>query len=173
VEGAGGLGHLLAQELAAAGERVLDVQPELAARVRLLAVGAVNKNDPNDARPVAVAALRSPSRLPVRPDDHAAVLTIWAKRYRDLSRTRDQVACRLHAVLCDLVPGGVSKEIHAAHAAQILEETEPSGAVQQARIELAEERPSQYGQPRVGDTSCITVTSLESQADSSANDHRE
>jgi transposase len=50
VEGAGGLGHLLAQELVAAGELVLDVQPKLAARVRLLAAGAVNKNDPNDAR---------------------------------------------------------------------------------------------------------------------------
>jgi transposase len=37
VEGAGGLGHLLAQQLVAAGERVLDVQPKLAARVRLLA----------------------------------------------------------------------------------------------------------------------------------------
>jgi transposase len=48
VEGAAGLGHLLAQELVAAGERVLDVQPELAARVRLLAAGAVNKNDPDD-----------------------------------------------------------------------------------------------------------------------------
>ena len=59
VEGAGGLGHLLAQQLVAAGERVLDVQPKLAARVRLLAAGAVNKNDPNDARSVAIAALRS------------------------------------------------------------------------------------------------------------------
>ena len=39
VEGAGGLGHLLARQLAAAGERVLDVQPKLAARVRLLAAG--------------------------------------------------------------------------------------------------------------------------------------
>ena len=39
VEGAGGLGHLLAQQLVAAGERVLDVQPKLAARVRLLATG--------------------------------------------------------------------------------------------------------------------------------------
>ena len=29
VEGAGGLGHLLAQQLVAAGERVLDVQPKL------------------------------------------------------------------------------------------------------------------------------------------------
>ena len=32
-----------------AGERVLDVQPKLGARVRLLATGNVNKNDPNDA----------------------------------------------------------------------------------------------------------------------------
>ncbi len=139
VEGAGGLGHLLAQELVAAGEQVLDVQPKLAARVRLLATGAVNKNDPNDARSVAIAALRSPSSLPVRPDDHAAVLKIWAKRHRDLSRTRNQVACRLHAALCELVPGGVSKEIYAAHAAAILEEAEPCGAVAQARAELAAE----------------------------------
>ena len=139
VEGAGGLGHLLAQELVAAGERVLDVQPKLAARVRLLATGAVNKNDPDDARSVAVAALRSPSCLPVRPDDHAAVLKIWAKRHRDLSRTRNQVACRLHAAVCELVPGGVSKEIYAAAATQILEAAEPRDAVQQARLELAEE----------------------------------
>ena len=139
VEGAGGLGHLLAQELVAAGERVLDVQPKLAARVRLLASGAVNKNDPNDARSVAITALRSPSCLPVRPDDHAAVLKIWAKRHRDLSRTRNQVACRLHAALCELIPGGVSKEIYAAHAAAILEEAEPRDAVQQARAELAAE----------------------------------
>ena len=45
VEGAAGLGHLLAQQLVAAGERVLDVQPKLGARVRLLAAGDVNKND--------------------------------------------------------------------------------------------------------------------------------
>ena len=40
IEGAGGLGYLLAQQLVAAGERVVDVQPKLAARVRLLATGA-------------------------------------------------------------------------------------------------------------------------------------
>ena len=39
--GAGGLGYLLARQLPAAGERVLDVQPKLAARVRLLAAGEV------------------------------------------------------------------------------------------------------------------------------------
>jgi hypothetical protein len=38
---------------------VLDVPPKLAARVRLLETGDVNKNDPNDARSVKVAALRS------------------------------------------------------------------------------------------------------------------
>src|SRR6266436_7521514 len=122
-----GTHNLLAQELAAAGEQVLDVQPKLAARVRLLATGAVNKNDPNDARSVAIAALRSPSCLPVRPDDHAAVLKIWAKRHRDLSRARTQVACRLHAVLCELVPGGIAQEITAPRATQFLEQIELSG----------------------------------------------
>jgi D-arabinose 1-dehydrogenase-like Zn-dependent alcohol dehydrogenase len=43
VQGAGGLGHLLAQQLVAAGELVLDVQPKLGARVRLLATGDSNK----------------------------------------------------------------------------------------------------------------------------------
>jgi transposase len=137
VEGAGGLGHLLAQQLVAAGERVLDVQPKLAARVRLLAAGDVNKNDPNDARSVAVAALRSAACPLVRADDHAAVLKIWAKRHRDLSRARNQVVCRLHAVLCELIPGGVSKRISAAAAARVLQQAEPSGAVQAARHELA------------------------------------
>jgi len=47
IEGAGGLGYLLAQQLVAAGETVLDVQPKLGSRVRLLATGNVNKNDPN------------------------------------------------------------------------------------------------------------------------------
>jgi transposase len=139
VEGAGGLGHLLSQQLVAAGEQVLDVPPKLAARVRLLASGNVNKNDPNDARSVAVAALRSPACLPVRAEDHTAVLKVWAKRHRDLSRARNQVVCRLHAVLCDLVPGGVSKRITAGQAARILDQVQPRGAAGAARWILAEQ----------------------------------
>ena len=137
IEGAGGLGHLLSQQLVAAGERVLDVQPKLGARVRLLATGDTNKNDPNDARSVAIAALGSPSRQEVTADDHAAVLKVWSKRHRDLGRTRTQVACRLHAVLCELIPGGVSKEITAGHAAQVLEAITPGRAVEATRCELA------------------------------------
>jgi hypothetical protein len=113
--------------------------PKLAARVRLLASGNVNKNDPNDARPVAVAALRPGACLPARPDDHASVLKIWAKRHRDLSRARNQVVCRMHAVLCDLVPGGVSKSITAGQAARILEQVQPRGAAGAARWILAEQ----------------------------------
>jgi transposase len=139
VEGAGGLGHLLAQQLLSAGERVLDVPPKLAARVRLLATGNINKNDPNDARSVAVAALRSAEVREVRRDDHAAVLKVWSKRYRDLGRARTQVACRLHQVLCELVPGGVPGEITAGQAGQVLASITPAGAVEAARWELAAE----------------------------------
>ncbi len=65
------------------------------------------ENDPNDARAVAIAALRSSTQQEVRADDHAAVLKVWAKRYRDLGRGRTQTACRLHAALCELDPGGM------------------------------------------------------------------
>ena len=137
VEGACGLGRLLAQQLVAAGERVLDVPPKLASRVRLLQAGDTNKNDPNDALSVAVAALRSTASREVAAEDHAAVLKVWSKRHRDLARSRNQVACRLHAVLCDLLAGGVSKEITAAHAARILGQVTPSGPVAAARRDLA------------------------------------
>jgi transposase len=134
--GARGLGYLLAQQLLSAGERVLDVQPKLGARVRLLAAGDMNKNDPNDARPVAVAALRSPC-AEVRADDHAAVVKVWSKRYHDLGRSRTQAACRLHAVLCELIPGGVSKRLSAPGAERILASLTPADAVAAARCELA------------------------------------
>jgi transposase len=139
VEGSRGMGYLLAQQLVAAGERVLDVQPKLGARVRLLAAGDTNKNDPNDARSVGIAALRSPSVSEVRADDHAAVLKVWSKRRRDLGRNRTQVACRLHAVLCELLPGGVSRRITAGQAAQILQSVTPSDAIAAARCELVAE----------------------------------
>src|SRR5260370_8889971 len=139
VEGAGGVGHLLAQQLLAAGERVLDVPPKLAARVRLLAAGNTGKNDPGDARSVAVAALRSAGVREARRDDHAAVLKIWSKRYGDLGRARTQVACRRHQVLCELIPGGVPGEITAGQAGRILETITPAGTVEAARWELAAE----------------------------------
>ena len=139
IEGARGLGRLLAQQLIGAGERVVDVQPKLAARVRLLNTGQVNKNDPNDARSVAVAALRTHAAVEVVEEDATSVMKLWSRRYHDLGSLRTQLVCRLHAVLCDLVPGGFARRISAAQAIQVLDTITARGAVASAKLELAHE----------------------------------
>lgn len=79
-----GLGYLLAQQLIAAGERVVDIAPKRAARVRLLDSGQINKTDDNDARSIAIAALRARALPPLTVEDHASVMRVWSRRYRDL-----------------------------------------------------------------------------------------
>jgi transposase len=74
VESASGLGALLAQQLVAVGETVLDVPPTLSARVRLLDAGCTDKTDPHDARAAAIVALRHSRLRRVTPVDHTAVL---------------------------------------------------------------------------------------------------
>jgi transposase len=137
IEGAAGLGLLLAQQLVAAGENVVDVQPKLAARVRLLNTGQVNKNDPNDARSVAVAALRGHELPLVHSEGQAAVMRVWVRRRRDIARTRNRVANRLHTLLCELVPGGFAGEISAPQAIAVLNTIHPELAADTARHELA------------------------------------
>jgi transposase len=105
--------------------------------VRLLDSQSVNKNDPHDARSVAIAALRSRAPVEVRAEDHSAVAKLWSKRQRDLARARNKVACRLHSLLCELVAGGVPDEIYATKAAKLLASVQPDGAVACARVELA------------------------------------
>jgi hypothetical protein len=97
IESAGGLGYLLAQQLVDAGEHVLDVPATLASRVRVLGTGESDKNDPNDARSVAVAALRSPGLRSVQAANHADVLRLLAKRNKDIGSLRTKLVCRLHA----------------------------------------------------------------------------
>jgi transposase len=66
-------------------------------------------------------------------------MKLWAKRHRDLGRTRTQLVCRLHAVLCELVPGGgISKEITVGKAERALATVDPLGAVAAARVDLAQ-----------------------------------
>ncbi|HKC28889.1 MAG TPA: transposase, partial [Jatrophihabitans sp.] len=136
IEGARGLGRLLAQQLVAGGEQVVDVQPKLAARVRLLNTGQVNKNDPNDARSVAIAALRAHVTAEIVAEDETAVMKMWARRYRDLGGLWTQTVCRLHAVLCDLVPGGFARRISVPQAIQLLASIEPRTPADAARLEL-------------------------------------
>jgi transposase len=137
IESAGGLGYLLGQQLVAAGEQVVDVPATLAARVRVLGSGRSNKNDSNDALSVAIAALRAPRLAPVGRRDHSGVLRLYAKRNSDLGRARNLTACRLHALLAELVAGGIPKEINARSAQRLLDSVTPGSPVEQARHALA------------------------------------
>jgi transposase len=139
VESAGGLGYLLSQQLLGAGERVLDVPAILASRVRLLGTGRSNKNDPNDALSVAIAALRSPGLRSVDPANHREVLRLLGKRNHEIGRLRNIVVSRLHAALASLSPGGISKELNASDAVRLLGGFDPVTPVEQTRYDLAME----------------------------------
>jgi transposase len=99
----------------------------------------VNKIDPHDARSLAVGALRLRAPVEVRIEDHLAAAKLWWKRQRDLAQARDKVACRLHSLRCELVPGEVPDEICATKAARLLASFRPDRAVAADRVELAGE----------------------------------
>jgi transposase len=139
VESARGLGYLVAQQLVAAGERVIDVPAMMASRVRLLGSGKSQKTDPNDARSVAIAALRHPGLTLVGRDDHARVLGLLAKRHRDVARLKNKVACRLHALLMELAPGGLASEMTVNKAISLLEQVDVTDEVTRQRVVIATE----------------------------------
>jgi len=139
IESAGGLGYLLGQQLVGAGENVVDVPATLSSRVRVLATGRSNKNDPNDAYAVAIAALRAPALAAVRSEDHVSVLRMLAKAHLDTSRAKNRAACRLHAIVADLVAGGIGNEVVVSQAETLLASVEASSVVQRQRLELASE----------------------------------
>lgn len=121
IESAAGLGRLLAQQLIAAGEHVVDVPPTLTARVRLLGPSKGSKNDPNDAYATAIAGLRHCGLRTVTRDDHTVILRLLADRHHDLVAYRTQAACRLHVMLRELAAGGAPIRISAAHGTEFLD----------------------------------------------------
>jgi transposase len=137
VESADGLGKLLSQQLLAAGEHVVDVPPTLSARVRLLGSAKAGKNDGNDALSTAIAGLRHCGLRAVRGDDHSTVLRMLVGRYDDLVSLRTQAACRLHAVLRELVAGGAPRRLSAERAAKLLRSVRPDDVVGLERKQLA------------------------------------
>ncbi len=137
IEGADGMGYLLAQQLVATGEHVLNVPATLAARTRLLGSGRTSKSDPNDALSVAVTALRSTGLRQVQPVGHSEVLRLLAKRNKDLGDHRTRLVCRMHALLLELDPGGISKEINASDVDRFLAEVDPTTPAAQLRFDLA------------------------------------
>jgi transposase len=139
VESADGLGYLIGRQLVAAGETVFDVPPMLASRVRLLGSGRSQKNDPNDARSVAIAALRSDRLRVVEPDDHVTVLRLLVKRHRDMARLRNRHCSRLHALLLELVAGGIGTKISVTNASGLLDSIVAGDETARYRILVARE----------------------------------
>ena len=137
VEGATGTGALLAQQLVAAGEHVVDVPPTLSARVRLLDSGRSDKTDSHDARSAAVVALRHQSLRQVQAQDHLAVLRLLAKRHHDLIAARTRAVCRLHTTLCHLAEGHFPQRMTTSQGAAILAGIRPRDAVSIERKALA------------------------------------
>jgi transposase len=139
VENAGGLGRHLAVRLAAAGESVVDVAPKLSARVRVLSTGNARKNDGLDALATALAASRNERLAAVDPEAASEVLRLLSERREDLVAERTRALNRLHALLRDLLPGGVAGTLSADRAARILGGIRPRGASARLRRRLASE----------------------------------
>jgi transposase len=137
VEGAYGLGRPIAQQLAAAGESVLDVPATLAARARLLSVGGGRKTDAADAASVAQAALHCARLRTVTAEDQTTILRLLAERRDDLTGERTRILNRLHGLLRDLIPGGAPTNLSAAKAAVLLRGVRPATATAACRRELA------------------------------------
>ncbi|MFN7149479.1 MAG: IS110 family transposase [Microthrixaceae bacterium] len=139
IEGADGMGYLLAQQLVASGEHVVNVPATLAARTRVLGSGRSSKTDPNDALSVAVTALRTDGLRQVRAVGHSEVLRLLAKRNLDIGDHRTRVVCRMHALLAELAGGGIAKEINASDVDAFLANITPATPAEQVRYDLAVE----------------------------------
>ena len=139
VEGATGHGALLSQQLVGAGETVLDVPAALSARARLLDSGHKDKTDPYDARSAAIVALRNRNLRSVVLEDHRQIMRLLARRHHQLIAARTRAICRLHAVLCEIVEGGLSKNLSAKRAASELRKVHPSDAIGIERKRIAVE----------------------------------
>jgi transposase len=127
LENAGGLGRHLAGRLAASGESVVDVPPKLSARVRVLSSGNGRKNDGVDALAIALAASRNERLAAVDPEADSEILRLLSERREDLVAERTRALNRLHGLLRDLLPGGVTGTLSAHRAARILRGIRPKG----------------------------------------------
>jgi transposase len=139
VEGAEGLGRGVAQGLASAGEQVVDVPAQLAARARLLNSGHARKTDALDAASVAAVAVHHPRLRLVRAEGHSVGLRLLSDRRDDLAEERTRTANRLHALLRDLIAGGAKRNLTATHAAGLLRTVHPLTPADQHRKSLAQD----------------------------------
>jgi transposase len=125
--------------LAGSGESVVDVPPKLSARVRVLSTGNARKNDELDALATAMAASRNERLAEVDAEAASEAMRLLSERREDLVAERTRALNRLHALLRDLLPGGVAGKLSAERAARILRSIRPKGASARLRRQLASE----------------------------------
>ena len=157
VEGAAGIGRPVAQRLAMAGEKVVDVPPKLSSKARVLSTGNARKNDRLDATFTAQAALKNERPAPVLSEDgddaHVEVLRLLTERREDLVAERTRALNRLHVLLRDLLSDTVSKQLSADVASRLLRRVRPRDEPARTRKQLASEvecvtfAPSTGGSP--------------------------
>ena len=130
IESAGGLGYLLAQQLLAAGEHGRRHPGDAGVAGAAVGHGPLGQERP-ERRPLGrdrgAAGAASWSRCGSRTTP--SVLRLLSRRHTQLGWSYNKTACRLHALVADLVPGGISKEVVVSQARSLLAEHPPVGAV--------------------------------------------
>ena len=131
------MGRLLAQQLVARGQRVVDVPPSLSTRVRVLSGRSGRKSDAHDATAVALAALHNPALASVQVEDPSRGMRLLWDRRHQLTAARTQAVTRLHGLLAELVEGGADKQLSTSTAAVLLRRIHPTTDVDVIRKDLA------------------------------------
>ncbi len=139
VDNANGLGRLLAQQLVAHGETVVDVPATLAARARKLSGHSARKTDEFDARSVAIAAGHNRGLRHVVVENVTAVVGLLVDRRWQLVSQRQRATCQLHALLAELVPAGANVHLTCSNAMALLRKVSPASVVELERKLIARE----------------------------------
>ncbi len=67
------------------------------------------------------------------------MLRVLSRRHTQLAWSYNKTACRLHVLMCELIPGGIRKEVVVKQASQLLERVEINSPVTAARVKVARE----------------------------------
>lgn len=133
------MGRLLAQQLVAPGETVVDVPARLASRARRLSGHCARKTDEFDARSVAIAAAHNRGLRQVVVENATAVLGLLIDRRWQLVSQRQRATCQLHALLAELIPAGANLHLTSTNAAAVVRKVSPGRVVELERKLIARE----------------------------------
>lgn len=137
VENAKGLGHHLTQWLIDQGETVVDIPPTATARVRELSRGGRRKTDRLDAAAAACVAFMQQDHHPVEADGDRAIIRLLDDRRTDITKQHARMINQLHAVLRELLPGGVAANLHVKQIRHAIVTHEPTSPADHMRKTIA------------------------------------